>query len=194
MQTNYKKKFVGTALIAIVIAGLISASIGVVNAQFISNAADRVRIDGQVVNKTDDYIELDTNGTDTFKVYINDRTRFQPNRNSWLDIDTGDVVHVQGQFNDEGNIEASRIRLLEDTHTYGSNPGVRVLNGTVVAKGANSFTVRLDDSDIDVVFTVDSSTRFVRTNFPSLEVGDEVLVRGQDTGANFYAQRVIRRP
>ena len=75
---------------------------------------------------------------------------------------------------------------------YGQGGRVLVQKGEVVAKSANSISVK-DPNGITITFKVTHATRFIITNFAFINLGDTAQVLGQDTGTQFVAQTVIVR-
>jgi hypothetical protein len=189
MPSNIKKKFIGTAVFALILGTFVLVFGSPVLARFI-DAGSTLNVDGVVVSVGASSLTLDTVGSSAFELDINSRTVL-PTGLSLTDIFPGDVLSIIARQHSSGNPLAVVIRKRPGS-TYGF-PGSSVLvnRGVVVAKNATSFT--MDPGAALVSFEVLASTRFVGTNFSLLTPGDVVQVIGNDSGSAFNAQTVILR-
>jgi len=185
-QHTYNKKLIGTSALVVLIGVLVLASATFVEAQFI-NSGRNIVFDGIVGAVGVSSLTVLTSGTDPIVVEITSKTKFVDGGA----LSPGDHVKVWAR---EGSDIIARLIKKVDGPGYGygtDGDPVLVREAEVVSKTATSLVV---ESNAGVItFKVTSSTRFVRTNFSYLNVGDEVTVIGQDSGSEFVAQTVIKR-
>ena len=189
-RSPYWKKIFGTSSLLAGVGATVLVGAAVAGARFIDTGHQLI-FDAQVVSIDDSSMEVVTSGTDPITVQINNRTVFVP-RNS--PVVPGDDVSIIARTGNNDVVTARVVRKTNGNTTgygYGRGGQVVVNRGEVIAKGSDSFTV--DMNGADVTFKVNTSTRFVRGNFSSLERGDEVQVIGQDNGTAFIARTVIIR-
>ena len=189
MQLVLKKKIIGTAVYSLILAVILVAIGSPVFAQFIQTRSTLI-VDGVVVAVGSSSLTLDTAGSSAFDIDINSRTIF-PSGLALAGISPGDVLSIVARNSGSGNPVARVIRKHEGSGYGFPGETVIVRRGEVVSKGATSFTV---DSGIALItFDVIASTRFVRTNFSILALGDRVQITGRDSGTSFVARTVIKR-
>jgi hypothetical protein len=191
-KKNYTRKVIGT----LVLVGVLSLGVfGTARATqaFFLDAGRTLIFDATVASADDDSLTVFTTGTDPIELAITNRTNFAGQLDPG-ELEPGDSVKIIAR-QQGGQLVARVIRLNEGVSGYGtSGDTVLVSNATVVAKGADTFTVRRNG--VDATFHVNGSTRFFRTSFASLAVGQEVTVFGVDSGSSssgFVARHVFRR-
>lgn len=181
-----KKKLIGTSILLVTIIGTLLLGASLTQARFRDSLLS-IRADGTVDDVDTDSITILTNGSDPITFAITDDTNFL-GQTDLSDIDPGDFVRVRGRRTN-GSYEARSIKLQEDETAYGqAGENVYVREGAVVAKGSDNFTI--NNGVVDITFQLTPDTRFIGINFPFLEIGDNVRVRGEDTGTSFIAESV----
>ncbi len=192
MNTAYRKKTIGTAVLgAIALAGIVVAA-PAAQARFI-NFGSFYDIDGIVTGVTATTISVDTNGTGPITLQVNDGTRIA-RREDLGDFQVGDGVFARAQNQPSGTNVASFLRRDEDATTYGT-AGERVFVqwGYVTAKTVDTLTVEVRTGNF-VTFRITPDTKFRRvSNFSGVGAGDVVTVVGEDTGTEFFAKRIVRQ-
>lgn len=190
MQTATLKKTIGTLGIFSVASVLLFASVDLVQARFI-NSRNNLNADGIVGSVGNNEFTLLTAGSDPIEIQVNNRTNFA-RRTDFDDLSPGDVVQVNARIQN-GSVLARTIRIEDDDVQGYGTAGDRVLisEGRVTGKSGNIFTIETRAANIS--FRVTPSTRFLRTNYAFLNIGDRVYVAGEDTGSDFIAKRVIER-
>ena len=89
-----------------------------------------------------------------------------------------------------GSLTARTIRTAGSP--YGNTgPALSVPGAEIVSKGADTLVVATTAGNATIDIT--TATRFIRKSFAELQVGDSVILNGQDTGSAFVARTVIFR-
>lgn len=188
MKANYKKKIIGTFIFSFLVLSVLSVSTGVVQAQFI-NKGEKLTFDGILIEVKNNHLLVDTNGTEPFKVQINNNTKFKPKKTTVDDMVPGDHVFIKA--NRQGNnYVASSVDVKDQEHSYGTNPNISVMEGLIVSKAADRLVIKPDGNKPNVTFFLTGATEFVKRPFALLKKNDRVRIKGHDDGTKFVADKV----
>lgn len=181
-----KKKIIGTAIYLGLLLVAIGAAAGV-QAKFL-NTARIMNFEGIVTNKAG--LELIVHATGSADVVVMvepGKTIIGGDASSYADIMPGDGVTVMGVR--EGNAVTARVLKKVAGAGYGTQgPAVMLSHGTVVAKGASSFSIDIGAAVVTVQVSI--STNFNGGSFGTLALGQTVSVIGRDTGTSVIATTV----
>jgi hypothetical protein len=188
MQKYLKKKLIGTGAYAVILSIIAVAAGSTAFAQFIQNGGNLV-VDGVVTGVGVATMTIDTVGSGPITVDVTPKTRIIPPGKALGDFVPGDIVRVIAKI---GSNPSAKVIQERSGSGYGF-PGdlVFVRQGTVVSKGASSFTINTGVAVL--TFDVTASTRFIKTSFAALSAGQKAQVIGNDSGSSFVARTVIRR-
>ena len=191
------KKLFGTAFFALFVLGLALSTSSVVQALFINTKTTFI-VDGVVVSTGVNRITIDTAGAKNITVDTNDKTKFIPNGLALDDLISGDLIHITAKTRQGDNALARVVKLIGNGPGYGTQGDpVLTANATVmdIDITGNTGTFTVTTGSAVVTFEVLSDTSFIHKGglltFADLDIGNKVLVQGEDNTTGFIARNVI---
>jgi hypothetical protein len=181
------KKWMGTALVGIIVLAGIVATTSFAKARFI-NFNRALFFDGTVESIGTDSFDVATHGTDPVHLMVDDHTLFVQGLDL-ASLNMGDSVHVMANRED-GTLIASIVRRQSEVYGYGGvSQRVVVFDGSVISTSDDSITI--NNGTVDVVFRLTTDTRFVFGSLTDLKPDSKAQISGYDKNGEFVATRVI---
>jgi|GEM_PF-5471528 len=179
-MSNILNKFITKPILALVVAGLVLAGVGVAQAS-VAVLINPNKIEGIITEYSPNkFIKITDANNNSMIFKLDADTKYVPS----TDIEEGDTVFVRGEKNgNEARPTAKIVRKIKDKNDNGGYGGqctpINVNRSLVTKKNNDFFTVVRNN--ITYKFLVSPQTTFQggATNYAELVVGDYVEVEGK---------------